>query len=86
MGRKSVGNVQGVDLMNNLPYKEQNRQGFVVSLRAHRFDADRARKLLAGVEALAREGRKTKDLRVLLDALAVLSHQGANVRELLTGA
>jgi hypothetical protein len=47
------------------------------------FDMDDARRLFAGLEALAREARTTGNPRVMLDALRVLELQPANVRELL---
>jgi hypothetical protein len=69
--------------MKNLPQKRRYHHDFSVILRSYALDVARTHEYLAGVEALAREARTTRDPRVLLDALRVLSLQPVNVRELL---
>jgi hypothetical protein len=70
--------------MSNITEKRKKHHEFSVAVRTRWLDVVQARQYLAGIEALAREWLTTRDPRVLLDTLAVLSHQGANVRELLT--
>jgi hypothetical protein len=52
------------------------------SIRLRSVDIDRARQYLAGVEKLAAEGRRSKDLQVLLTALRVMAMQARTVAEL----
>ena len=54
----------------------------VVIIRTCGLDIVQARQYFAGLEALAREARTTRDPRVIHVALAVLALQPENVREL----
>lgn len=49
---------------------------------AVKFDLDRARKYLTGVQNLAREARNSSDPRVIRGALALLGCQLPNITEL----
>jgi hypothetical protein len=78
-----TGGAEG-NFMSNIAEKRRKDHSFSGILRTHALDVARVRRYLAGVEALAREAQDTRDPRVLLDALSVLSLQPANVRDLLT--
>lgn len=56
-----------------------------VGVKVSPVDIAAARQYLAGIEALAREGRKTRDPRVIRDALAVLERQHVTVGKLRRG-
>jgi hypothetical protein len=68
--------------MSKLPRKPPNNNINLV-LKAQSFDLSKVRRLFAGLEALAREARTSRDPRVLNVALGVLAMQPANVRALL---
>lgn len=68
-----------MDSINHKPRKKQHP----IFIHTRTLDVARARRYFAELEALACEARQTRDPRVLVDALRVLTMQPANVRELL---
>lgn len=54
-----------------------------LNLITHVIDMQVANSFLAGLESLAHEARMTKDVRILIYALEILSDQRLNVQRIL---